>query len=446
MASPVSNLSLRDNLIANSLDEREFAAMVYSSDFGYNKIQQLIDIMNPFGAVSVENPKFEVAKLGNLSIAQTIGIASTLTGTNLLVTFSQPNSNFRVKDIVYDSNLIGGRVAQVVSSTQIILEPYTNTTWTVGTQFTAGMTAKVGFDASGNLGSRGKTSLTFSPETTYNYTGISRDTTVQYRRDRIKTYVKWKGKNWYTSQQELMMTAFSKMLEFKYMFSERKAGSGVEGDYNTTGGVRWNIINNGGKYFPISNNLTKASFDDILYQFSMTVANNSRKVVALMGKQAMFNIQTNITADPIKFAGDRNTFGGMNVMGWDVMKYGIGGMEIDFVNYPLFDDPTLFPELSTITGQPKMSSSILLIDTSPVEAVDGSGMVPPIQKRYFGDKEFYHNFLPGMIGPNGPDASSIKSGDAILSVSDIDGVEMEILCDDGLYIIPERMALIELAS
>ena len=444
MASPVSSLSLRDNLIAKLLDEREVMETVYSQDYGYNKIQQMMDLMNPYGAISVGNPKFEVPKLGNISIAATVGIASTLSGNNLVVTFAQPNGNFRVTDIVADSNLIQGRVAQVLSSTKIVLEPYSTTSWNTGTHFTAGMTAKVGFDASASLGSGGKTSLTYTPELDFNFTGVCRDTTIQYRRDQIKTYVKWKGKDWYTSQQELMLRGFSKKYEYKTMYSERKLGTGVGGDYSTTGGIRWNVINNGGNYYPISNQLTKSTFNDILYDFQMTVADGGRNIVAMMGKQAMGNLQSNVMDPYLLTAGVNNIFG--KATGFNNMKYGFLGGILDFVNYPLFDDPTLFPEISTITGQPKNSSTILLIDTSPVEAADGSGMVAPIQKRYFGNKEIIHKFLPGMIGMNSGSSDQAYSGDETLAVSDIDGVEMEVLSDDGLYIIPERFALIELTA
>ena len=59
MQSPVSSLSLRDNLISKLLDEREVMECVYASDYGYNKIQQLTDLLNPYGSIRVENPKFE---------------------------------------------------------------------------------------------------------------------------------------------------------------------------------------------------------------------------------------------------------------------------------------------------------------------------------------------------------------------------------------------------
>lgn len=442
MASPVSPLNLATNLYAKLLSERNVMPLVYASDFGYNVIQQIIDITNKAGAVQVFQPKFEIPKMGNTSIAQTLGAAPTLVGTYLRITFSAANSNFIMKQAVYDSNMVGGRVVNVVSPTQVDLMPITVTSWNTSTHFQSGMTAKVGFDISGNFNSRGTQSLQYTPELDFNYTAVTRKSSSQARRDRIATYPKWDGDFWYTSQQFLTLQNFAKEQEFKYFYSTRGIHTTPdEGEAYTTGGIRWNIINNGGNYYPISNDLTSTTFNDIIYDYSMKVAQNGRKVVALMGKAAMWNLNQNVTGQYVLNAGDKNTFGGMKVNGLSVNQYSIGNTSIEYVHWPLLDDPKLFPEISNITGKPKNSSSILLMDMSPVPSSDGSGNIPVIQKRFFGDQEYYHTYENGMIKYEGT-----KMGDYEVSSSDIDGAQFNILCDDGLYVIPERLGLIELTS
>lgn len=442
MVSPVSSLNLATNLYAKFLSDRDVMPMVYASDFGYNVIQQIIDISNKNGAVQVMQPKFEIPKMGNTSIAQTLGAAPTLVGTNLRITFSAANSNFRLKDAVYDSNLICGRVVNIVSSTQVDLMPVSVTSWNTSTHFQSGMTAKVGHDISGNFNSRRKSSLTYTPDLDYNYTGVTRETNSQARRDRIKTYIKWEGEYWYSSQQFLTVQNFAKQQEFKYFYSNRGViQTPDEGEAYTTGGIRWNIINNGGNYYPISNDLTETSFANILYDYSMKVAQNGRRIVALMGKAAMWNLNLNVTRPYVLNAGDKNTFGGMKVNGLNVNQYAIGNSVIEYVHYPLLDDPNLFPEISSITGKPKNSSTILLMDMSPVPSVDGSGNIPVVQKRYFGEQEYYHTFINGMVKYDGA-----KMGDYEVTQSDVDGAEFNILTDDGLYVVPERLGLIELTA
>ena len=442
MASPVSNLNLATNLYAKFLAERDVMPMVYSSDFGYNVVQQIIDITNKNGSVRVDQPRFEIPKLGNISIAQTLGAAPTLVGTYLRITFSAANNNFRLKDGVMDSNFVLGRVVNIVSPTQVDLMPVSVTSWNTSTHFQSGMTAKVGFDISGNYSSRGKSNLVYTPDLDYNYTAITRESSSQARRDRISTYIKWEGDYWWHSQQALTMQAFAKQQEFKYFYSTRGSiTTPDEGEAYTTGGIRWNIINNGGNYYPISNDLTQTSFTDILYDYSMRVAANGRKVVALMGKAAMWNLNLNVTGSYVLNAGDRNTFGGMKVNGLSVNQYSVGNTSIDYVHYPLLDDPTLFPEISSITGKPKNSSTILLMDMSPVPSADGSGSIPVIQKRHFGEQEYIHTYQNGMIKYDGT-----RMGDFEVSSSDVDGAEFQLLCDDGLYVVPERLGLIELSA
>jgi hypothetical protein len=98
-----------------------------------------------------------------------------------------------------------------------------------------------------------------------------------------------------------------------------------------------------------------------------------------------------------------------------------------------------------------MSNSIYFMDLTPVPAADGSGNLSPLQKYHFNNDELIANYVPGMIGLDSSDASSVKaaiagSSMASLGTSDIDSVEFHMLSDCGLHCIADRMGLIEFAS
>lgn len=434
MASAVSNLPLNQSLVANALDTPNKSKVVYAADFGYNVIQQVTDIVNKGKATKTDNAKFQVAKLGSMAIIAPIA-SNSLSGSLLTVNLTVSNDNFRLGDIVADSNLVQGQVVSKTSTSITMIR--VGGSWTAATEFIAGQYAKVLFDASKNYNSGGKTGLNYVPEYDYNFTSITRESGYLGRRDQIGTYAQWKNGFWYTGQEEMSRRSLGRQLEFKYMFSERAIlNQGNGNETYTTGGVRWSIKNNGGNYYPLSNTLNTSQWHDILQDFVSKTANSGRKVVALMGSDAMFNIQGNITSDFVKQSGKNNTFGGESVMGLDVKSYAIGGLEIDFVRYPLFDDPQFFPEASAITGKSKMSHTICLLDLTPTPAADGSGMVAPIQRHYFGDNgDITYKFIPGMIGSNGEQTTSDK-----------DGMSFEFLTDDGLYVLPEKMGWVELTS
>jgi hypothetical protein len=261
--------------------------------------------------------------------------------------------------------------------------------------------------------------------------------------------VKWNGDFWWRSYDDLTLKAFAKQLEYKYAFSERQIKQGPFGEYYTTGGLRWSIINNGGSYLSLTSELTQSVFNDFLEQMVRVSAEGGRKLIALMGSAAMARLQT-ILGDYIKYAGTANTLGGTSVTGLNVMKYAYAGLEIEFVRWALLDDEMFRGELSSVNGKPRMSNSIYFIDTTAVPAADGSGNIAALQKYHFNQDELIANYVPGMIGLESSSPSTVKAalsgGQSVsLGTSDVDGVDFHILSDCGLYCIADKMGLIEFA-
>jgi hypothetical protein len=444
--STISNLPLSQSLLLKGLSLPNKMAMVYAQDYGYNVLTQLTSKLA--SSISTPQPKVEISSLGNLGVYSKI-TANAALGTGLLVSVVD-SSKFRIGDIVADGNLVQAIVTAVdYTSNQISLAPHSTATLATGSHFLTNTQAKRFFDASANRSSTGKSTLNYTPDTDFALTAVTRESSHQSRRDRISSFVKWNGDFWWRSYDDLTLKAFAKQLEYKYAFSERSVRTGPYGEYYTTGGLRWSIINNGGTYMSLTSELTQSVFNDFLEQMVRVSAEGGRKLVALMGTAALARLQT-ILGDYIKFAGTQNTFGGTSVTGLNVMKYAYAGMEIEFVRWALLDDEMFRGELSTINGKPRLSNSIYFIDTTPIPAADGSGNIAALQKYHFNQDELIANYVPGMIGLESSDPSTIKAalsgGQSVsLGTSDVDGVDFHILSDCGLYVVADRCGLIEFA-
>jgi len=446
--STITNLPLSQSLLLKGLSLPNKMAMVYAQDYGYNVLTQLTSKLA--SSISTPQAKVEISSLGNLGVFSKIVANGTAVGSGALNVAVVDASKFRIADIVADGNMVQGIVTNVdLSGNSIVVAPHSVSSFVAGTHFLAGQNAKRFFDASANRSSVGKSTLNYTPDTDYALTAVTRESSHQSRRDRIASFVKWNGDFWWRSYDDLTLKAFAKQLEYKYAFSERAIKVGPQGEYYTTGGLRWSIINNGGSYLSLTAELTQSVFNDFLEQMVRVSAEGGRKLVALMGSAALARLQT-ILGDYIKYAGNANTFGGTSVTGLNVMKYAYAGIEIEFVRWALLDDEMFRGELSAINGKPKMSNSIYFIDMTPIPAADGSGTIAALQKYHFNNDELIANYVPGMIGLDSSDPSTIKaaisSGTmASLGTSDVDGVDFHILSDCGLYCVADKMGLIEFA-
>jgi hypothetical protein len=445
MAGNVTTLDLNKSLLLKGLSLPNKMAMVYAQDYGYNVLTQLSSKLGP--SISTPQAKVEISSLGNLSVFSVVSAVAAGASGELLVTVSN-SENFRPGDIIADSNLVQGIVIEKTATANQLRVKSVTTSLSSSLHFLPGHVAKVMFDASANRLSYGKPSLNVVPNTDFTYTAVTRESSTQARRDRVSSYVKWQGDFWYRSYDDLTLRRFAKTLEYKYAFSERGVFAGPNGEVYSTAGLRWSIINNGGTYLPLTSELTQSAFNDFLETLVRKSADNGRRLVAMMGSAAMARLQT-ILGDYIKYAGSQNTLGGVAVEGLNVMTYAYAGISIEFVRWSLLDDEMFRAELSSVTGKPKQSHSIYVLDMTPLPAADGSGSLSPLQKYHFNNDEMIANYVPGMIGLEGSDPSSIKqtiAGSQLVSLgtNDVDGVDFHVLSDCGLYCAADKMGLIEL--
>lgn len=458
MGNNATTLSMKDNLYYKGLNSPERSEFVYSQDYGYNMIQQMIDRTSRVsgGSKRVYNQKFEMHKMPPMGVSETIGAAATTTGAgtgNIIITFNRKNQGFRERDIVADSNMIQGKVERVINDgLQLELSPV-STSWNTSLHFTAtgvNPTAKVLFDASPNRHSRGKTSLTRTPDLDFGYTGVSRESNSMYIADGIKTYPQWKGKNWYTSHQSMTLKEWSRREEYKIVFSERRVlHEGTARETYTPMGLRWAIMNLGGTYYQTSGNVTKNELHDFMNTMMLKSASDGRKIIALPGQEFRSAIM-NLNENAVIQSGTNNTFGGSKVRGFNTYTYAAQGLEFEMARYALWDDPTMFPEISAITGRRRWSNSCLFLDMTPIPLEDGTGSVSAISKRHFGAKEYRMAYINGMMSleeMNDERVSAIMDRDGYsLAQNDLDACQFELYSNTGYYIIPRMCGLIELAG
>lgn len=447
MAQPqLSIMPLENSLVSKTLNARNPFDRVFNISGGYNTFTQLTNMMNNGGSKMINTEIYEKAVIGELNVITQIA-SNAVSGSNLVITFSDPAyANFRIDDVVMDSNRVKGHVISTTPGTVTIM-PDIGNTFNSATMFIANMFIKTGWRNQSTRNSVGSSSLYNTPDVDYNYSMVMRDSNYLAQADMIDTYVKTKNGNWFTAQEMQMIDRFAKATEFRNAFSDRgqtQLGSGVA---NSNGGLVWSIKNRGGSYISSSSAINQSTWTDMIRQATIKKAQSKSKLLFLHGKQALYDVQ-NFTSDFVKYSGINNTFGGKEVSGLDIQEWAIAGTQVDFLHMPIFDDPQFFPEISSITGKPKMSSAFFLLDLSPIPAAyDNGGPMPAIEKFHFGNKEIRHGYIPGVVGADMGDPSAYMQGGKNLMVSDLDGVSSHIYSRNGIDIIDAKnMLMYELAS
>lgn len=442
--SDLSNLPISQNLIAGLLNERNSFAKVYDLSGRYNVVDRIIQNMNPSGPKKVETDVYEFSKIGNLNVATQISAVTVpaQTGTGLTITFADLGyGNFRVGDIVQDINGVQGRVESKGSGT-IVVTPWAIGALTAGTHFVAGTTIRRIGDASATNSSKGKESLYIKADTDYNYLQVMRNSLYLSRRDMtLKTKIMYEGKYWWSAQDAEVVNNLSREIELTTIFGKRNRANTTHGEVDTNGGIIWSIDNRGGTHIVSPSVLTETMLQDYIATVVRKSAGRSREFTLFYGIDCLGVLQNFLSSKYLVNTGTSNTFGGSAVKGLDVMEYSFLGSKIKFVPLPLFDDPIIFGgEISNISGKARMSSSFLLMDTSPINAFD-SGTLPAIEQLYRGEKEMYYGYIPGMVGVNGESPSSYIQMGKNLMASDVDGVSCHALTDRGINIADAKNML-----
>lgn len=434
---------------AKLLNDRNAFLHLYDLTNGYGKFTQIVNMLNKNSQprqINTADSKIEKLTIGTLEVIAEI-LTRTVSGNNLILTFTDANYDFfRNENVVHDSFRNQGFVLSHAPGT-ITIAPFSTTTAFTSSMFVLGQMAKASWDSSANRGSTGKENLLATPDSDFNYGSIKRDSVFINRRDLHSSYVDGTitQKNWALGQESVMTKRVAYNLEKAYLFEERFKGIVNGKEYSQNGSLLWAIKNRGGTHIVSPNDLDETTWRDLISIVRKKNADGGGGLMFCHGTEALAKVQ-GFAEKFVLNAGANNTFGGAKVSGINVQTYGYLGVDIDFVHLPILDDPFYNPEVSSITGKQRTSSSFFLLDTSPVMSYD-KGVVPCIERFYFDIEGMRYFYIPGTVGANGENPSGTTINGKFMVSNDLDGVSCQCLYDGGIDIInAKRMLFWELAT
>ena len=458
----MSSVNFSKSLNSKLMETKERFASVYLEQPKYNVLSQMMDLLAP--AQRVNQRSYERSKLGSIGISFTTASAvitggshsEGISGQNYKVSFAGDNvaeaNKLRKGDVCRIVNASGVAKLYYVATEKdtddaVVFTRLNAAAPAAGDVTVNGTTITVLYDSHENdFSEDDKKAIYYAPESIVNYTGVSRDS-VHISRDALYrgTYELWDGQFWSFAQEKLMKMRFSKQYEQKLLLGERFAevdgnltdGSGGQIKRSTSGGILW-WIKEYGQTFQKTTDFDLDDINDIVYNILTVAAAGTSEIAVLCGAYFLKRFQEEAANKYIQYVGTANTLGGAGVRGISVFEYNVLGVSVKFVHYPAFDDPKLFPGLSTtLGGVLKSSANALFLDMSDVESTDG--IIAGFEKFYYGDKDMYYTYVPGMIGVNGADPSNAAQLNYNLSANTKDGFSAHIMCDDGYYVnAPER--------
>ncbi len=448
MSTPVSGLSLSQNLYLKGMLRPSFADTIIAEDYNFNRLSQLVDkSLKGAPAIKVSGSKILVPKMGNIAVANVSDGTQVLNAAGeLVVTFTQTDNRFRVSEIVTDSKGVEG---YIVARTDNSVTLASVTTTLSASDFALGSRIAVTGQGSIKGTSSGLSSLTYVPDKDYALLAKTRDSYDRNTEDNVETFIEWRGDYWYASQQSFMLRRYSNRKEYDLLFSQR--GEDIQtrdGKINRTGGVLWTAKNNGGNYMPTSREITNSDFDTFIRLAKSKFPTGAGELSIGVGKQALADIQRNVFRNQIVQTGTFNTFGGASIVGYDAYKYAIGGTTVNIFELPVLNNTVMTGsapnDMSTVTGFPKLESMCIALDMTPTPSVDGGRDIPTIQ-RYTkaGQPETAMRYVSGM---NLFDSSekSVEGSEIKAATSDLDSASWQIEEYGGIYIVPAKCSVMEL--
>ena len=461
------SLDFSKSLNSKLMETKERFASVYLEQPKYNVLSQMMDLLAP--AQRVDQRRYERSRLGSIGITLTTASDSVAaaSGQDVSVTFAagqRPQADkLRKGDVC---RVVNGSTAKLYyvktekdGSHVVVFTRLANASDSAANQADFGGATSTGvhitvlYDSHENdFSEDDKKPIFYTPDSIHNFTGVCRDS-IHISRDALYrgTYELWDNQFWSFAQEKLMKMRFAKQYEQKLLLGERFAEvSGTLGDTttggvitrSTSGGMLW-WIKNHGQTFQKTTDFDLDDINDIVYNILTVAAAGTSEIVVLCGAYFLKRFQEEAANKYIQYVGTSNTLGGAGVRGISVFEYNVLGVSVKFVHYPAWDDPKLFPGISTtLGGVLKSSANALFLDMSAVESTDG--VIPGFEKFYYGDKDMYYSYVPGMIGVNGLDPSNSQNLNYSLAANSKDGFSAHIMCDDGYYVnAPERHCFYE---
>lgn len=453
-ANQLSSLPFQNNVILNGLNKPDNSALVYDLTGGYNVIDFMVTRNSPSRQISGMDSVFKKPIMGRSDYGVQVA-SNSASGNALVIVFSDPTFNaFRISEVIGDGTAANnqGRVIAASAGT-VTVESVSGATSVPTTSFAAGTFATRMFQASVNRGSTGITSLYEDPTYVYNQTAIVRESLDLYRRDFFSTWVEYNGKYWIHAQEPITMKRFARGLERKAIWGklgQNTTSAPGGGTVNYSMGLKDSILDpqRGGVYMPLTSTMTQGQFENWLGQIADRKNSTRYKVKLGCGRGFLSWVQ-GFVRPYIQYGGSLNTFNVKTSEGLDAWMYNFNGIEVELILIPMFNDREMWPAYSTAPGLgnfTRMEYTAIAFDSDNYQSI-GAGMLPAMEKCYFGAQETVYSYIPGVIGSNlrGSD-SAIVSGDLTMACSDKDAVSIQIYSDVAYDFMSYRMGWAELVA
>ena len=430
MAAPVSNLTAA--ITARMLAKPEGFDALYAVNKRKHKMIGLVDFLGGQSkALSIDTNDGLISsmKMGDYMTNAVVATA-TQSGADLILTFSGSYNQFRTGFAVHDKNRKLG-IITAASAGQITVSPLDNTL-TAGTDFAVGTYCIESFNVSKTLNSTSPDYKQYLPDTLYNYLQISRESMTLSAMDYVSTYIDGTaGSKQHASamiQMEIALRKLADSIETRMFIGQAASGvttvNGVNvGTGNTNGGIDWALTNRGGQLDVQSSVPTTDYMLDILTNLREQTGMSSNHFLFIGGPRARQNMATALQNYKIT-AGKNSVLEGAGLAVDGVMTtFGF----IEFMDTWYMADPYADPQISSVTGNRKLSDEFYIFCVQPTVDFYG-GSAPLIRQCYKDTQGIQMTHVNGLVDNNG---RRITGSTAASN----DGVTVDFYTNSGIDIV-----------
>lgn len=426
MAAPVSNLPAA--MTARMLNKPEGFDALYAVNKRRHKMIGLVDFLGGQSKameVDTNNGLISSMKMGDYMTNAVVATA-TQNGTSIDLTFNGGYNQFRVGFAVHDKNRKLAIVTAAAAGA-ITISPLDNTL-TAGTDFAVGTYCIESFNVSKTYSSTSPDYKLYVPDTLYNYLQISRESMTLSAMDFYKTYIDGTaGSKVHAAamiQQEMALRKLADSIETRMFIGQAATGvSVVGGTGNTNGGIDWALVNRGGQ-LDVQSSLPDTDYMlDILVNLREQTGMVSNHFLFIGGPRARQNMATALQNYKIT-AGVNSVLEGKG-LAVDGVNTTFG--YIEFMDTWYMSDPYSDPQLSTITGQRKLSDEFYIFCVQPTVDFYG-GSAPLIRQCYKDTQGIQMTHVDGLINQNGQRISGSTA-------TSTDGVTVDFYTNSGIDIV-----------
>jgi len=387
--------SAANQLIPKLLEYRQVSPYVIYQQQGFT-MSKLMNILATPTNERAGNRVIEQYTIGNTLPTATIA-SRVAVGGLLTIGWSNPQyDGFIVNETMKSAT---DKVGKVVSHTagSVTIQPLDGAF--DANDFAVGAVVNTLGNMSGP-GSYGPESKYYMPDERFNYVGTTRANVTLTRDDlSARTWVEVDGQPyWNYAQMDIAIRDFNRINDMRIWNGER-INAGGEG--YMTGGLKWQMKNQGATLDPRTGQLTENGIGDLFEKMLNNGNSTATEFVGVVGSSWLKQFQRNVARDYIVTAGTTNTVGGKEVVGLNAMVYACQGIEFKLIAMPSWNNRAAYgtPSLE-VPGTTIEANNAWFID--PTDVMTSQGKKPFLQKFYYSpNMDMGVVEIDGMIDQNG---------------------------------------------